>query len=170
MLSEDDLRERVRNIDKDALDKEVMDSPSLVLAVHDMLTKAVDKRDLLKHELKVLEAQLTFRFMSKYERMEKKVTDRVVRMSIVRDDSYIETERDLLRQEKIVNRLQGLRESMRNRSDMIGRLTYLYSEGYWTGDSVTGSRRSSEAVHEARRRRMAVKRKNRRERRSPSRG
>ena len=163
MLDEDDLEklaERVK-INKDELDREMIESPQLIYAINELLTEAQDRKDYVKNQIKQADASLTFKYIKKYERLNKRITDRMLKLEVQGDDEMIALENKLRHREKMVNRISGLKEALQNRSFMLGRLGNLYTSGYWAGDAVAGSKQVDDVRYNTWRKKQADRRRRR---------
>jgi hypothetical protein len=142
-------------IDKHALDDEIVKQPSLFFKVSEAYVEAVAERDACKEELASIDAELDGEVRHKLEVAGEKITEAIVKNEIQTDkkhgpafDTYIlaKTKADML---------MALKEAFQQRGYMLRDLCSLYVSQYYDQSSVQGNSKTDAAVYNRQRERLA---------------
>lgn len=131
------LRERLL-IDKDDLDRELIEQPQLYDRVGQQFALAVSRRDAAKDELKVLEAGLSIQYRKELEEEGKKPTEAMVSALTETDPDRQSLRKSLGDLQATTAELEALKDAFFQRASMLRDLCTLYSAGYFSRNAVKG--------------------------------
>jgi hypothetical protein len=147
-------------IDRDDLDEELVRHPELLHQVSEKLAEAIDQRDTAKEHLEEVDAGLLFTVQVKLEKRSQRITDKVVSAKTLLDATHQKAARKYGRAKHRANRLQLLKDDFERRGYAIRDMVQLYIGGYYADKPVREPRGpEAEVINRANRRRIANKRK-----------
>jgi CRISPR/Cas system CMR-associated protein Cmr5 small subunit len=146
-------------IDQSFLDRELSHQAVLYNEVGQAHVDAVDRRDALKEELGVVEANVENDIRETAERQKEKLTEGQVKALVKIDKDRKQAFTNYAKAKKEADRLSVLKESFHQRGGMIENLCKLYIANYYEQDSVRGTSRSDTTVYLQQRQRIAAHRK-----------
>lgn len=142
-----DLQQHLE-IDKTALDDEVMRQPSLFYKVSEALTDALAERDGALEELSYVDAEQALKGRKELSKAGAKVTDAMVKTYVQVSVEHDKAFNAWLQAKARADKLQALKEAFNQRSYMLRDLVTLYSANYYESTSVKPTR-AQEASHYA---------------------
>jgi hypothetical protein len=129
--------ERYLRIDRNNLDKDVIQQPQLYWEVSRNLTEALDKKDQLKDLM-----ERTFAKISNDIRGEEpKSTESKLKELTTIDPEYQTSRNDYLNAKAIADKWQALKDAFSQRSFMLKELVSLYSANYFSESTLEGGHR-----------------------------
>ena len=146
MKSPPDLHAQLE-IDKSALDDEVIRQPSLFYMVSEQLVEANAERDAAKEDLATVDAELDARFR-KDATSGSRVTDKAIQSRVQTAPEHKKAFVSYLDAKAHAEKLLVLKESFQQRSYMLRDLVSLYTANYYEESSIKPSR-AQEASHYA---------------------
>lgn len=142
-------------INKNALDDEVIRQPQLFFAVAEKYVEAAAKRDTLKEALTSIDAELDGKVRIMLEKAAEKTTEAIVRNAVQVHKDH-EKAFNLYIQAKIdADALGALKEAFIQRSFMLRDMCSLYVSSYYENASIQANSASDKAVYKEKRTRMA---------------
>ncbi len=135
-------------IDEHALERALMEQPSIFYKVSSLLAIAISRRDGAKQDKEVIEAKADAKIRHDAEVGGEKITEKLIEgRKILR---VMDLSNELLELNGNVGQLSALKEAFQQRSYVLNKLTDLYIAGYY-GDAnhTSGSRRMNEHLAEA---------------------
>lgn len=145
-------------IDKNALDDELVQQPSLVFEVSEAYEKAAELRDKLKEELATIDAELDGIVRIELAKKDK-VTEAAVKAAIQMHKKHEAAFNAYVKAKTDAGILNGLRESFSTKSKALDGLVELHKSNYFERSSAQGSRSTDEYVYKRRRAQIAGGRK-----------
>lgn len=133
-----ELMARIK-IDKNALDDNAVEQPELFFRCAEQLELAISRRDRLKYDLDLLTAKIDCDIRARYEKQEKKFTEKSVSSEVEADVDIIDLKRKLLDAGQDVGKWRALREALEQRRDMLKVEANLYVGNYFTRTSVSAT-------------------------------
>jgi ATP phosphoribosyltransferase regulatory subunit HisZ len=121
------------NINKLKLDEEAIKLPTINMRYHDKLSKAIKKKDDLKLELEVLEAEIDKEIRDKAE---KKPSETQIKNMVIMDKRRIKKVKELNETIEDVNILKGAVNSFDKKDNSLKNLTNLYTNQYYKNDYI----------------------------------
>jgi hypothetical protein len=137
-----ELRRGLR-INKNQLDEEAINQPNNYFHACEGYAFAVSVRDKKEHSLEVLTAELDREVRDVALRDRYKITDKATAQQITREPDYQLARKDWLDSCLMAARWDALRNSYRQRADMLRGLIQLHQTGYF--GEVTGASERSDA-------------------------
>ena len=131
-----ELSKKIR-INRDFLDAEIIEQPNLFFHASEGFVHAVAKRDKSNHSLEVEIAELDKDIREQMIADGERVTEDKVAQQIKREQDYHRFYKEHLDASLVANRWSSLKESYRQRADMLKSLVQLHISGYF--GEVTGS-------------------------------
>lgn len=145
---------RQLEIDKTALDDEVIRQPSLFYMVSEQLIEASADRDAAKEELATVDAELDAKWRKKLN-TGTKVTDKTVQSHVQTDPKHADAFSAYLEAKAKADKLLVLKESFQQRSYMLRDLVSLYTANYYEDASIRPSRAQEASQYSANRVRIS---------------
>lgn len=143
-------------IDKLALDDEVIRQPMLFYAVSEQLTEALAERDAAKEELATTDAELYLKYRKKLAVGEKvRVTDTMVATYVQQDPLHEKAFLAHLEAKTKADKLQGLKDAFSQRAYMLRDLVSLYSANYYETTTIKPTHAQEASHYNANRARIA---------------
>lgn len=151
-------------IDKDALDEELMSQPQLFFTICEAVVDAMDRRDALKEELAVAEADLDNEIREAADKNDEKITNDAVKARVRSDSKRKKAYGAYSKVKAESDKLGALKEAFVQRSHMLKHLCELYVANYYEQNSFRGTNRQDTAVYIKQREKIAANytRKNKR--------
>lgn len=146
-------------IDKASLDDELVQQSELYFNVGEAYIDAVDKRDALKEDLGVIEAELDNYIRDKAEAREEKITNDAVKARVKMHPKRVRAYKDFATAKRKADLLGVLKESFIQRASMLKHLCEIYVANYFEQNSVRGTDRQDTAVYIQRRHKINQARK-----------
>jgi hypothetical protein len=134
-FSTQELKRRLA-IDKLALDDAVIEQPTIFSDVSDQLAEAIAERDSAKEELTVIDAQLDTSWRRKLSGVGTRVTDRLIASHVATSPEHAKAFDIYLKTKTKADKLTGLKESFKQRSDALRSLASLYAANYFEVSSL----------------------------------
>lgn len=152
-------------IDKDGLDDCLVTHAELYWHASEMLSELTQLRDKTKQDLKQCEAAVDAETREAAALDGRKITDKEVGSITAASDDVIQLQSDLIQQNQMVKRVEGLVESFRERRHNLNKLVDLYTSNYWSAPRGANSqevkiRRSEEVrrdIDKARKQRQRLR-------------
>ena len=138
------LRDRI-TIDPARLDQEVMDHPTLIMEVCEMVADAAELRDRAINDLDYLKAQTRREIRSNSE---KRISNDDVEAAMVLDKDIGKAIENIEQAKRVIGMWNGLLEAFRAKGSSMKRLGELMHAGYTASSSVLKTPR--EHLHDAR--------------------
>jgi hypothetical protein len=149
-----DLKKRLA-IDKMALDDDVMEQPALFDDVSDQLADAIAERDAAKEDLTVVDAELDINWRRKLAKGQTRVTDKIIASCVATSQEHAKAFEVYLKAKTRADKLLGLKESFKQRSDALRSLAQLYAANYFQVTSLKPSKEQSDSKYAATRARLS---------------
>lgn len=151
-------------IDKDRLDEELVAQPQLFFTISEAFVDAVDRRDALKEELAVVEADLDSLVREAADKNDEKITNAAVAARVRSDLKRKKAFASYSKVKAETDKLGALKEAFIQRSHMLKHLCELHVANYYEQNSFRGTNRQDSAVYIKQREKIAANfsRKNRR--------
>ncbi len=150
----DELKQYLE-IDKQALDDELVKQASLFYKVSDAYVGAVSERDSLKEYLAETDAILDGTLRTQMAN----ATETKIKNAIIVHPDHAKVMDQYLAAKEAAARLEALKDSFAQRGYMLRDLTQLYISNYYGTEAVRGTPTTGDAVYGMRRQRMAAGRK-----------
>ena len=141
-------------IDKLALDDEVVRQPSLFYEVSEAYAEAAAERDMLKEHLAGIDAELDKRFRKEGE----KATEGKIKAQIQSYKAHQEAFDEWLEAKKQADKLQALKDAFQQRSYMLRDLVSLHNANYFEESSLKTTANQDRVVYHQRRARLGAAR------------
>jgi len=121
------------NIDKFALDEELIVQADLSRKYGELWADALDERDTWKNRLELLKAEKSLHIRSNFKDYEfdTKPTEDAIKAMTLRDPKIQEAQKELQNANKVVNKLVVARESIEQKGRRLDRLVDLWKLNYW---------------------------------------
>jgi len=142
-------------IDKLALDDEIVKQPSLFFKASEAYVEAVAERDACKEELSTIDAELDGEIRERLEKRGDKTTEAIVKNEIQTEKRHSAAFDTYILAKTRADRLLALKEAFQQRGYMLRDLASLYVANYYESSSVQGNSRSDAAVYNRQRERLA---------------
>lgn len=142
-------------IDKHNLDEEIIRQPVLFQEVADACAEAESERDFMKHELGVIDAKIDGEVRAE---LQTKATEGMVKSRIQADKRHVAAFTDWLEAKKRSDKLEGLKESLKQRSYALRGLVALYTSSYYEEAAQRSTPAQDKLVYSKQRARLASKR------------
>ena len=136
-------------IDKDDLDTEFVQHPSLYFRISEASVLASSRRDEAAEKLKLVDAELDGDVRDDLEKAGQKVTEAQVKASILMHKRHQEAAQQLSDLTFEASRLQALKESFAQRGYALRELASLFASEYWTKSSARAPVTRADSVAEA---------------------
>jgi DNA-directed RNA polymerase subunit L len=149
----DEFRKYLK-IDKQALDDEVMQQPSLFFEVSEAYTLAVAERDALKEELNVTDAK----YFLNHRRSDPKATDTAIKNRVSIENGHQQAFTEYLEAKEYADKLSALKDAFNQRSEMLKALGRLYASNYFEQMALKPTQSTDAMVYQQRRKRLAIQR------------
>lgn len=138
-------------IDKNSLDEEIVQQPSLLGAVSDAFAMAAAERDHAKEEAAVVDGELDALYRQDHE----KATEGAIKAMIQADRLHMIAYEAYLKSKQKADRLQALKEAFQSRGYMLRDLVSLYTANYYQQESVRTTASQDRVVYHRRQARSA---------------
>lgn len=145
-------------IDKHALDDEIVKQPSLFFRASEAYVEAAAERDACKEELATIDAELDGKIRHDLEVAGDKYTEAIVKNGIQAHKRHSAAFDTYILAKTRADQLLGLKEAFHQRSYMVRDLASLYVASYYENSSVQGNGRSDKVVYDRQRERLATAR------------
>jgi uncharacterized membrane protein YheB (UPF0754 family) len=152
-LSVDNLHSNLE-VDKNALDDEIMRQPQLFSDIGDYAIDAVAERDTAKEALEVVDAKLDIEWRKKLS-SNAKVTEKMVANLVKTDVRHEKAFNAWLVAKSKSDRLEVLQKSFFMRANLLKALAQLYSSNYWMESSIKAPKATIESHYNANRVRIS---------------
>lgn len=147
-------------IDRNGLDDELINNPSLVQQVCDECAEAIAQRDYLKEMLEVVDAELDAEIREEFLSTNKsKVTEAVIESAIKTHKRHKDAFKKYNDAKLAAAKAAALERAVSVRSDALKELSKLFAAGYFAIDSTRRSVEYKEAGYDKLRERLASRRK-----------
>ena len=144
--------EALLRIDKDELDREVMQQPEIFYNVAKELVMAISLRDASSDKLDLVDAEIDADIRANST---EKLTEAKIKQMIIRDEEHIKASEDYLLSKNLVDRWAILKEAFVQRATMLRELASLTIAGFVVTSTVgQGSFVGREAKYEESRKRL----------------
>jgi hypothetical protein len=150
----DEFRKYLK-IDKQALDDEVMQQPSLFFEVSEAYTLAVAERDALKEELALVDGSL----FGGYRKQDPKATDTLIKSKISIEKGHRAAFTEYLEAKEYADKLGALKDAFNQRSEMLKALGRLYASNYFEQMALKPTQSTDAMVYRRQRERLTLQRK-----------
>lgn len=147
---------RYLQIDKLALDDEIIRQPSLFFEVSEAYAEAAVDRDGLKEYLITIDAQLDAKIRA--ELGDAKATEAMIKGRIQTDKEHQSAVNDWLTAKAKADQLGALKEAFQQRSYMLRDLVSLHTANYFEQSAIRSDAASDAVVYSKRRARLAAAR------------
>lgn len=151
-LALDNLRKSLK-IDKDALDDELVEQPTLFLLAADAASLAMSRRDEAKAELDQTYAVVCDTIRTEAVAKNEKMTEAKLEAQAKQNKDFVEATDKWLRLKKKSDDASNLKESYDQRGKAMKELVALFIGGYWQVSGASGSKRRFDNDEAARGRR-----------------
>jgi hypothetical protein len=148
-------------VDKYQLDDELVRHPELLHKVSDAVAEANAKRDQMKESLQTADAELDKDVREALEADEVKATEPMVKNLVQTDKKHKQAFDAWLAAKLAADKLAALKESFITRGFSIAHLCELYSENYYTQNSIRGDANTDRVHYERKRAQLAEARERR---------
>jgi hypothetical protein len=145
---------RYLEIDKSALDDEVVRQPSLFYEVSEAYAEAAAARDQFKEQLAGIDAELDKRFRKDGV----KATEGQIKAQIQSYRAHQEAFDDWLDAKETADKLQALKDAFQQRSYMLRDLVSLHNANYFEESSLKTTATQDQVVYHQRRARLRAAR------------
>lgn len=142
------------SIDKLALDEAVIQQPALFEEVADAYAEAIAKRDACKEQLDVTDAKLDR--VARHKLSEPKEAE--IKAFVKTDPRHHQAFDDYLQAKEKADKLTGLKDAFKQRSQALRILADLYASNYFDDASVKTSAAQDKIVYHSNRKKLAAKR------------
>ncbi len=153
------------NIDKNALDEELVQSPELLFKVSDAYIAAIDIRDALKNDLAVAEAEADKAIRANADKSGEKVTEGSIKARVLTHKDRVKAYNAFLDAKLAADRLGALKEAFTLRGYAIRELCQLFTSNYYQERSIRRDAREDAIVYKGTRKKLEVRRKGQRDER-----
>lgn len=127
--------EELLKIDKNGLDEAIIEQPEAFYEISQAYVFSVSLRDKAAEELKQIDAQVDLEIREEFEKLGKKVTEKIVDSEVRSSDDHCKAYQHYLDCKSDAEKLLALKESFIQRSYMLRELCGLYISGYGISDS-----------------------------------
>lgn len=155
----DDVFREFLQIDKNALDEELVRHPDLIFRVGEACAEAIAERDSLKEQLAVTDAELDA--VVREELKDEKTTEAIVKNRIQVHPKHTAASDAYLNAKEKCDILAALREAFSAKGYALRELCQLYLANYYSQDSIKSE--APDAVVYKRRRQQLAEARERRE-------
>jgi len=125
-------------IDRDQLDQELIEQSHYYMQISSKLAQAMEERDKLKDQVKILESSEGTRFRNLlHEESGKKPTESAVLECVKQSQRVIEAQNVHREMSRVVQDWQNLRDAWTQRSHSLKSLCDLYSADYFPSKSAS---------------------------------
>ena len=132
------MRETELQIDRNALDDELVHQPSKFLQASRDYAEALSVRDQAKQDVEVSKAEASLRIRRQCEQDGEKVTEAIIAARVETDKKCRQAVTTYLDSKKACEEALALKEAFMQRSYVLKDLAALYIAGYYGSDSVRG--------------------------------
>jgi uncharacterized membrane protein YheB (UPF0754 family) len=153
-----ELKQRLE-IDKNALDDEIIRQPQLYYEISEQLANAIAVRDSLKEETNTTDADLDGMWRKQLASLKGKVTEAMISNHILTSTQHETAFQAWLTAKTHADKLQALKEAFQQRSSMLRDLVSLYTANYYQTTSMKPSQAAEASHYAANREHMAKARK-----------
>ena len=139
------LREKIEElkpglaIDKNSLDDEVIEQPQKFNEAGELSATAAARRDFLKEELAVIDAELSGVHRRKIEKATGKATESQVSNAVLLDPKHKAASAQYINAKETADKATALRDSYHQRRYMIQELSSLYVANYFESSSANNA-------------------------------
>lgn len=139
-------------INKHALDDELIQQPSLFYEVSEAYVQAAAERDAAKEALACADAKIDG--IIRDRESDNKITETMVKNEVTLHPSHIKAFSSWLDAKLLADQLQAMKEAFQQRSYMLKDLASLYVSNYFENQSVRADAQSDAAIYRKRRERL----------------
>lgn len=140
-------------IDKEALDDEIINQPTLFVQAADLSALAFSRRDEAKAALDQTYAIVCDSIRTEAAKRGEKLTEARVKELGEQDQDYINATNEYLALKRKADEAYNMREGYDQRARMLKELVALHLAGYWSSSSASGSKHKIDDAAAARGRR-----------------
>jgi hypothetical protein len=151
----DEFRDYLK-IDKNHLDDELVQHSMLFFRVAESYVRAAAKRDELKEELSLIDAELDGKVRKQLE--DEKFTEAMVKSLVITHKDHISASESFQNAKTEADMLAALKESFQTRGYLLRDLCQLYTAQYFDSNSVKGDAATDRTIYQERRKRIALDR------------
>jgi len=121
-------------VDRDNLESEWMEHPSIYVYYSDAYAKAEERRDDLKLDLEVVDAKLDLAIRKNYEMFgfEEKPTETAIKKKITISEKHVKASKALNKANRIVNSMKGIKTGFEHKKHALGNLVALKIGGFYS--------------------------------------
>jgi hypothetical protein len=148
-------------IDKNRLDDELVQQASLMQTVSDAYADALAKQTKLKEALAKVDAEIDVEIRN--EAADTKLTETMVRNQVILSPGHIKAFNAWLDAKLVTDKLEGMKDSFKQRSYNLRELSNLFVANYYEANSTRGDSRTDEMIYKRRRARLAEGREKRKQ-------
>lgn len=143
------------SLDKDALDKELVEFSEMFMKWAERYAESIAERDERKSEIEIEKAKLDKEVRSKPEDFNlAKITENAILNIIVENEKMILLNKELIECNKRVNILGSVKEAASHKRKMIEKLVELFLAGYWSDPKIKKENKNELDVKMRRRRKL----------------
>jgi hypothetical protein len=136
----EELKERLEP-DRNSLDDELIQQPSLYFMVGEMLVTAISIRDAAKENLERIDAELAERIRADWTKKKIRWSETKVGDQVLMEEEHIEAKREHNGASLYVGRLQSLQASFDQKGRNLRDLVNLFIAGYFDNASAKGGKK-----------------------------
>lgn len=148
-------------IDQGALDREIVQQPSLFFRVSEEYAKAQGHRDYLKEMLARVDAEVAHECRAKIEKDGERATDAKVSAAVLLHKDHVKAFKGYNNAKENVDMLSALKDAFVQRGYMLRELCSLYVSNYFEKDAVAAKGDAKDVVYKKQRQRLSEKREKR---------
>lgn len=145
-------------VNKNRLDDELVQQPSLLFEVSEELLRAIDARDALKNDLMVIEAEEDTRIRKAADQAEEKVTEGAVKAKVATSKKRQAAYATYMDQKAVADQLSALKEAFIARGYAIRDLCQLTVANYFQSNSIRGDAATDAVMYHRTRTKLAAAR------------
>ncbi len=148
-------------IDKDALDDEIVQQPSLFYRVSETYVQVASKRDALKEQLARVDAELDAEVRDDLDKSDAKVTEAIVKNQVQCSLRHEQAFKAYLAAKEEADLLTAMKEAFHMRGYMLRDLVQLHVANYFENSAIRGTAQTDRHRYDQQRATMAEARKKR---------
>jgi hypothetical protein len=140
MISLEEFRGYLK-IDRNKLDRELVQQPRLFEQVGESMAEAIGERDTLKEQLATIDANLDIEYRRTFIESKVKFTEPTVAAAVQTDPRHMKAAKAYLESKANAEKVWALRDAFTQRASMLEYLCKLTLSSYYQPDSVKDSAR-----------------------------
>lgn len=153
----DEFRDYLK-VDKNHLDDDLVQHSQLFFKVAEAYVRASAKRDELKEDLTLLDAELDGRVRKRADDKDEKYTEAQIKALILTNKDHVDASEAYHNAKTEADMLGALKESFVTRGHHIRDLCQLYTAQYFDTNSVRADANADRTIYQERRKRIALDR------------